>query len=128
LQDADGLYKELSHQIIGAAIEVHKHTGPGLLESAYESCLAHEFSIRNIPFARQVPLPLMYKGQPIDCGYRLDFLVDNKIVVELKSVEDLTLIHEAQLLTYLKLSGHRVGLLINFNERILIQGIRRLVL
>jgi GxxExxY protein len=128
LQDADGMYKELSGQIIAAAIEVHRNLGPGLLESAYESCLAHEFLRSGVPFKRQVQMPLLYKGDLIDCGYRLDFVVDDRIVLELKAIEALTKIHDAQLLTYLKLSRMRVGLMINFNERILIQGIRRLVL
>lgn len=94
----------LTEQIIGAAIEVHKQLGPGLLESAYEHCLAHELGLRNIPFERQKELPVMYKNVPIDCGYRLDLLVGNLVIVELKAVDKLLPIHEAQLLTYLKLT------------------------
>ena len=118
---------ELTYKIIGAAIEVHKALGPGLLESAYESCLAYELSLLKIGFERQVPLPVRYKSLPLDCGYRLDFLVENLVVLELKAVERLEAIHEAQMLTYLKLGGWRVGLLINFNVPVLKRGIRRLI-
>ena len=118
---------ELTDRIIGAAIEVHKALGPGLLESAYESCLAYELSLLKIGFERQVPLPVRYKSLPLDCGYRLDFLVENLVVLELKAVERLEAIHEAQMLTYLKLGGWRVGLLINFNVPVLKRGIRRLI-
>jgi len=117
----------LTEKIIGAAIDVHKVLGPGLLESAYELCLAHEFSIANISFERQVPLPLTYKSLALDCGYRLDFLVEKMVVVELKAVEGLQPIHEAQLLTYLKLDGWPIGLLINFNVPVLKKGIKRMV-
>ena len=118
---------DLTAEIIGAAIEVHKALGPGLLESAYESCLAYELSLLKIGFERQVPLPVRYKSLPLDCGYRLDFLVENLVVLELKAVERLEAIHEAQMLTYLKLGGWRVGLLINFNVPVLKRGIRRLI-
>ena len=118
---------DLTAKIIGAAIEVHKALGPGLLESAYESCLACELSLLKIGFERQVPLPVRYKSLPLDCGYRLDFLVENLVVLELKAVERLEAIHEAQMLTYLKLGGWRVGLLINFNVPVLKRGIRRLI-
>jgi GxxExxY protein len=118
---------DLTAKIIGAAIEVHKALGPGLLESAYESCLAYELSLLKIGFERQVPLPVRYKSLPLDCGYRLDFLVENLVVLELKAVERLEAIHEAQMLTYLKLGGWRVGLLINFNVPVLKRGIRRLI-
>jgi GxxExxY protein len=118
---------ELTDRIIGAAIEVHKALGPGLLESAYESCLGHELSLLNICFERQVPLPIRYKSLPLDCGYRLDFLVEDAVVLELKAVEKLEPIHQAQMLTYLKLGGWRVGLLINFNVPLLKKGIKRLV-
>jgi GxxExxY protein len=118
---------DLTAKIIGAAIEVHKALGPGLLESAYESCLAYELSLLKIGFERQVPLPLRYKSLPLDCGYRLDFLVENLVVLELKAVERLEAIHEAQMLTYLKLGGWRVGLLINFNVPVLKRGIGRLI-
>lgn len=119
---------ELSNQIIGAAIEVHRHLGPGLLESAYQQCLAHEFSERRIPFELEKPVPVEYKGVRLDCGFRLDFLVDGLVVVELKAVDHLTPVHDAQVLTYLRLTGCRLGLLLNFNEWRLADGIKRLVL
>jgi GxxExxY protein len=118
---------DITGKIIGAAIEVHKHLGPGLLESAYEECLCCELHLRGIEFKRQVPLPLNYKGLKLDCGYRMDLLVEDKIVVELKTVEAIAPIHEAQMLTYLKLRDIRIGLIINFNVRLLVEGIRRLV-
>jgi GxxExxY protein len=117
-----------TESIIGAAIEVHKHLGPGLLESAYEECLCHELSLRNIPFQRQVPLPVIYKGTKLDCGYRIDILVNDEVVVELKSIESIMPIHEAQALTYLKLGNWKVGLILNFNVPILVKGVKRLVL
>ena len=120
--------KELTGQIIAAAIEVHRELGPGLLESAYHACLAREFSVRGLSFEQEKPLPVEYKGVRVDCGYRLDFLVAGKVVVELKTVDALAPVHEAQLLTYLKLTGCRVGLLINFNVPILKNGIKRRVL
>ena len=119
--------KELTEKIIGAAIEVHKALGPGLLESAYEACLCHELRLRSVPFERQIALPVEYKGVKLDCGYRLDLLVAKVVVVELKAVERIEAIHEAQLLTYLKLGGWTVGLLINFNVSILKNGIKRIV-
>ncbi len=118
---------ELPNLVIGAAIEVHRHLGPGLLESAYEECLCHELALSIISFERQKSLPVIYKGVHLDCGYRLDMLVEKLIIVELKTVEHIEPIHEAQLLTYLKLSGLWLGLLINFNVPILKQGIRRIV-
>jgi len=118
---------EISGKIIGAAIEVHKRLGPGLLESAYEECLCCEMALRGIKFERQISLPLNYKGRHLDCGYRLDLLVEDKIIVELKSVESLEPIHDAQLLTYLKLKNAHLGLIINFNVMMLKDGIRRLV-
>ncbi len=118
----------LTQGIIGAAIEVHQAIGPGLLESIYEECLCKELSLRQIPFERQKPLPLEYKGSKLECGYRIDLLVANTVVVEVKSVETLLPIHEAQLLTYLRLGGWKIGLLINFNVPLLKQGIRRRVL
>jgi GxxExxY protein len=118
---------ELTDRIIGAAIEVHKALGPGLLESAYEECLAHELSFARISFERQVPLPVSYRSIQLDCGYRLDFLVEKTVVLELKAVEDLQRIHEAQLLTYLKLGGWPIGLLINFNVPVLKKRIKRMV-
>jgi GxxExxY protein len=120
--------KQLTYEIIGAAIEVHRQLGPGLLESVYEECLCRELTIREIPFERQKSLPLVYKELKLECGYRLDLLVDGKVVVEIKSVESLAPIHDAIVLTYLKLSGRTLGLLINFNSVTLKSGIRRLVL
>lgn len=117
----------LTGDVIGAAIEIHRHLGPGLLESAYCECLAYEFSKRGINFEREVSLPVRYKEVKLDCGYRLDFLVEEQVVVEVKSVEALGAIHQAQLLSYLKLGGHRLGLLINFNVPVLREGIKRLV-
>lgn len=118
----------ITEQIIGAAIEVHRALGPGLLESAYEECLSHELALREIPFERQRPLPVEYKGVKLDCGYRLDLLVNGLVVIEIKAVESLQRIHEAQLLTYLKIGGWKLGLLINFNVPILKDGIRRRIL
>ena len=122
------LNNEITQQIIGAAIEVHRQLGPGLLESAYEECLCHELTIRKLNFERQKPIPLVYKETKLDCGYRLDVLVEGKIVVELKSTDGLGQIHEAIILTYLKLSGHKLGLLINFNVPLLKDGIKRFVM
>ncbi len=118
----------LSNQIIGAAIEVHKQLGPGLLESAYQTCHCHELELRNIPVETEVQLPVKYKGVELECGYRMDEVVEGLVVVELKSVERLEPIHEAQLLTYLRLSGIWLGLLINFNVPVLKNGIKRFVL
>lgn len=118
---------EISGKIIGAAIEVHKMLGPGLLESAYEECLCCEMALRGIKFERQVPLPLNYKGVDLDCGYRMDLLVEDKVIVELKSIEALEPIHDAQLLTYLRLRDAWLGLIINFNVIMLKDGVRRLV-
>ena len=119
------LNEDITNQIIGAAIEVHKALGPGLLESAYEQCMCHELNLRGLKFECQVPLPVVYKDVRIDCSYRLDLVVENLVIVELKAVESLLPVHEAQLLTYLKLRGLRVGLLINFHEAVLKDGIRR---
>jgi len=118
----------ISKNIIGAAIEVHKVLGSGLLESAYEECLCRELALRGIRYTRQLSIPIEYKNTKIDCGYRLDILVEDSIVVEIKAVDRLTKIHEAQLLTYLRLGGWRVGLLVNFNELRLVDGIKRKVL
>ena len=120
--------RELTANIIGAAIEVHTALGPGLLESTYEECMAREMQLGELRFERQVPLPVAYKGVKLDCGYRLDFVVDRAVVVELKAVDTLRPIHEAQLLTYLRLGGWTVGLLINFNVPVLRNGIKRVVL
>ncbi|MBW3624343.1 MAG: GxxExxY protein [Armatimonadetes bacterium] len=119
---------EVTEVMIGAAMEVHRSLGPGLLESAYEECLCHELTLRQVPFQRQQTLPLVYKGVHLDCGYRMDVVVAEQVVVELKTVDELLPIHEAQLLTYLRLTGLHVGLLINFNVPILKNGIRRMVL
>ena len=118
----------LTHEIIGAAMEVHRVLGPGLLESCYEACLVHELGLRGISAIRQVPLPVKYKGEMVECGFRIDVLVEGQVAVELKAVDKNTPIDEAQLITYLKLSGHRRGLLINFNVVLLKDGIMRRVL
>jgi len=118
---------DLTGQVIGAAIEVHKALGPGLLESTYEECLCHELNLRGLAFERQKPLPVVYKGKRLDCGYRLDIVVENAIILELKSCEKIEPIHKAQLLTYLKLSGLKLGLLLNFNVPLMRDGIVRIV-
>jgi GxxExxY protein len=118
---------QLTELIIGAAIEVHRETGPGLLESTYEECLCYELSQLRLAFERQVHLPILYKGIKLDCGYRMDLVVEDAVVLELKTVEILLPVHSAQLLTYLKLSRKKVGLLMNFNEATLRKGLRRLV-
>jgi GxxExxY protein len=118
---------EITQKILAAAISVHRELGPGLMESAYEACMAYELADKNLKFERQKALPIIYRGVQLDCGYRIDLIVEEEIVVELKAVERLEPIHEAQLLSYLKLSGCEVGLLINFNVKVLKQGIRRLV-
>jgi len=122
------LEEKLTESVIGAAIEVHRELGPGLLESAYEECLCHELRLRDIPFARQLAVPVKYKGVSLDCGYRLDLLVDDSVIVELKCVDNLLPVHSAQLLTYLKLTGKRVGLILNFQVPVLKEGIVRKVL
>ena len=116
---------ELTHAIIGAAIEVHRELGPGLLESAYEECLARELTVRGLRFERQKAVPVVYKEVKLECGYRMDILVEDRIVLELKSIESLAPVHEATILTYLRLSGRSLGLLINFNVPMLKEGIRR---
>jgi GxxExxY protein len=118
---------QLTHEIIGAEIEVHRLLGPGLLESAYEECLCHELKLRNLGVQRQVPVPVVYKEVKLECGYRLDLVVESKVILELKSIEAFSLVHEAIMLTYLRLSGFRIGLLINFNVPVLKDGIRRFV-
>jgi len=118
---------DVSGQVIGAAIEVHRELEPGLLESAYEACLAYELRHRGVKVEQQVAQPVFYKGLQLECGYRLDLLVEDRVIVELKAVEALLPIHEAQLLTYLKLRKLRLGLLINFNVPILKNGIKRLL-
>jgi GxxExxY protein len=121
-------FDDLSNKVLGCAIEVHRELGLGLLESTYEQCLAYELSRAKIPFKVQVELPVEYKEIRLDCGYRIDLLADDRLVVELKSVDQLMPIHEAQILTYMKLASVRVGLLINFNVTILAKGVRRFVL
>jgi len=121
-------FDDLSNRVIGCAIEVHRNLGPGLLESTYEQCFAHELKVARIPFKLQHPLPVEYKGLHLDCGYRIDLLVDNSLIVELKSVDKVLPIHKAQILTYLKLSGIKIGLLMNFNVKYLKDGIIRMVL
>jgi len=119
---------ELTDAIIGAAMEVHRTLGPGLLESTYEMCLCRELSIRGITFERQVPIPVEYKGVKLDCGYRADIVVDETILIEIKAVDSVLSIHDAQLLSYLKLGGWKIGLFINFNVELLKHGLRRRVL
>jgi len=122
------IFDSLSNKVIGCAIEVHRELGPGLLESAYEQCLAAELTRLQIPFQIQVGLPINYKGMPLNCGYRIDLLIDKQLIVELKSIEQLLKIHEAQILTYMKLAKVNFGLLMNFNVPILKRGIKRFVL
>ena len=119
---------ELSGRIIAAAIEVHRHLGPGLLESAYEECLSYELIKKQLQIKRQEPVPIIYKEIYLDHGYRIDILVENMVIVELKSVDVLLPIHQAQILTYLKFADKHLGLLINFNVTLLKQGIRRYIL
>jgi len=121
-------FSELSNQVIGCAIEVHKALGPGLLESTYQQCLAHELSLSRVDFKLEHPLPVVYKGIRLDCGYRVDIMVKDEIILELKSVEELKGIHEAQLLTYMKLADIRQGFLINFNVKKLKDGLKSFVL
>jgi GxxExxY protein len=127
-RQSNRVFSDLSNRIIGCAIEVHRNLGPGLLEATYQQCLAHELSLNNIEFKTEHPLPVDYKGVHLDCGYRLDLLVEGQIILELKSVEQLRPIHEAQLLTYLKLSGLKQGYLINFNVTRLKDGLQSLVM
>src|SRR5687767_4948402 len=124
----DGKFKSLTSSIIGAAIEVHRHLGPGLLESTYEDCLEWELKEGGIAVARQVKVPLMYKGRTLDSSYRLDLLVDQTVIVDVKAVDRVADIHGAQILTYLRLTSVEVGLLINFNSPMLLDGIKRFVL
>ena len=122
------IFDELSSKVIECAIEVHRNLGPGLLESTYEQCLAYELSQKNIAFKLQCNLPVEYQAIKLDCGYRIDVLVEDKLLVELKSVENILPIHEAQILTYMKLSKIKIGLLINFNVKKLREGLKRFVL
>jgi GxxExxY protein len=121
-------FDDLSNRVIGCALEVHREMGPGLLESTYEQCLAHELKLNDIDFKLQHPQPVEYKGLRLDCGYRTDLLIEDRLIIELKSVEQIKGIHEAQLLTYMKLAGIKTGLLMNFNVRRLKDGIKRFVL
>ena len=121
-------FDRLSNQVIGCALEVHRNLGPGLLESAYEQCLAYEMKTAGMRFKLQHPLPVEYKGIKLDCGYRIDVFIEDRIIVELKSVDKILPIHQAQLLTYMKLAGISIGLLINFNVKYLKDGIKRMVL
>jgi GxxExxY protein len=121
-------FSDLSHRVIGCAIDVHRTLGPGLLESTYEQCLAHELKLQGISFSLQHPLPVEYKGLRLDCGYRVDILVDKQMILELKSVEHLLGIHEAQLLTYMKLATIKHGFLINFNVKRLKDGLKSFIL
>ncbi len=121
-------FDALSKTVIGCAIEVHRELGPGLLESTYEHCLAHELALNEIQFERQKQIPVDYKGQKIDCGYRIDLLVANQLILELKCVDALAPIHQAQLMTYMKLAKVKTGMLINFNVPLLKNGLKRIVL
>jgi GxxExxY protein len=122
------VFEELTEKIIGLAIEVHKELGPGLLENTYKQCLAYELKKSDISFQLEVNCPIIYKEVQISCGFRIDLLVEDKIIIELKCVDKIIPIHEAQLLTYLKLYNKRVGLLINFNEKLLKDGIKRMII
>jgi GxxExxY protein len=119
--------KQLTHEIIGAAIAVHKELGPGLLEAVYEECLCHELQLRGVQFDRQKPIPVVYKGAKLDCGYRADIVVCGRVIVEVKAIAAIAQIHVAVMLTYLRLSGRKIGLLINFHSPVLKDGIRRYV-
>jgi GxxExxY protein len=126
-EDTEGSSRICTHDIVGAAIEVHRRLGPGLLESAYETCLCREMYLRRIRFQQQVALPVKYRGLNLDCGYRLDILVDKSVIIEVKAVGKVLPVHRAQVLTYLKLTGFRLGLLINFNVDVLRHGVYRII-
>lgn len=128
ISDHSSRFSELSHRVIGCAIEVHRELGPGLLESTYRDCLARELEINGIPYEKELSLPVLYKELPIECGYRVDLLVRKEILLELKAVSELALVHEAQILTYMKLAGIHHGFLINFNVQRLKDGLRSFVL
>jgi GxxExxY protein len=127
-QEPTAQVETVARSVVDAGLKVHKALGPGLLESAYEHCLAYELTSRGIPLLRQVPLPIVYEGARVDAGYRLDMIVANCIIIEVKAIDQLTRLHEAQLLTYLRLSGLRLGFLMNFNVELFRTGVRRLVL
>ena len=116
---------DLTEEVIGAAIEVHRELGPGLLENAYEECLCHELNLRGLKFERQVSLPVRYKSISLDCGYRMDIVVEGRLILELKTVDKIAAIHDAQILTYLKLSRLGMGLILNFSAATMVQGVRR---
>lgn len=124
----DARIEAVGREVIDSGLKVHRVLGPGLLESAYETCLAFELTSRGVRLARQLPLPMVYEGQQLDAGYRLDLLVEDCVIVEVKAVEALSRLHEAQIITYLRLSGHRLGYLMNFNVPLFRQGVRRFVL
>jgi GxxExxY protein len=121
-------FEKITNDIIGSAIEVHKYLGPGLLESAYEECLAYELQLKGYNIERQKPVPIIYKEVKLDYGYRIDILVDDQVIIELKSIEAFSPVHEAQILTYMKFANKEIGLLINFNVTLLKNGIKRYVL
>ena len=125
-ESSEGDKDPLTQNVIGCAIEVHRHLGPGLLESTYEQCLAYELGLAGLEFKAQAPMPIRYKNVALDCGYRVDLLVEDRLIVELKAVEQTLGIHQAQVITYMKLANAPVGLLINFNVKLLKDGIRRL--
>ena len=127
-RDTEAQRDLLTERVIGAAIEVHRELGPGLLESAYQICLCHELKLKNIGYKSEVSLPVEYKGIKLDCGYRMDLVVENQLIVELKTAERILPVHEAQLLTYMKLANIGKGLLLNFHAPVLKQGIKRMVL
>ena len=126
-EDTEVLSRSRTHDIVGAAIEVHRRLGPGLLESAYQTCLCRELLIRGIGFQSQVPLLVQYRGLLLDCGYRLDIVVNDSIIIEVKAVRKVLPIHRAQVLTYLRLTKYRLGLLINFNVEVLRSGVYRII-
>jgi GxxExxY protein len=126
-EGTEGPFSECTYDIVGAAIEVHRRLGPGLLESAYESCLCRELSLRGLEFQRQLAVPIEYRGLQLDCAYRLDLIVDRSVVVEVKALVKVLPIHLAQVLTYLKLTNYRLGLLINFNVEVLRNGVYRII-
>jgi len=128
MKDMKREFSVLSNRVIGCAIEVHRVLGPGLLESTYQQCLAHELHLNSIEFKMEYPLPVEYKGIRLDCGYRIDLFVEDEIIIELKSVEQIKGIHQAQLLTYMKLSGIKQGFLINFNAERLKDGLKSFIL
>ncbi len=125
---SDFLESDLTGRIIQAAMEVHRHLGPGLLESAYEKCLCRELGLQDIEHKSQLALPVSYKGEQLDCGYRIDLLVEDTVIIELKAVEKILPIHEAQLLTYMKLTTKQIGLILNFHSQLLKDGIKRMII